>query len=76
MSVTSVPMSLIANKRINITSISRIKQREAEDGKGGGGGWDCFGVKNEKRESLGDIVASFVRIEAVAIVSLCRRLSV
>ena len=38
MGVISVPMSLIANKRINFTSVSKIKQREAEYGKGGGGG--------------------------------------
>jgi hypothetical protein len=36
MSVISVPMSLIANKRINFTSISKIKRWEAEYGKGGG----------------------------------------
>jgi len=35
MSVVSVPKSLIANKRINCTSISKINQREAEYGKGG-----------------------------------------
>jgi hypothetical protein len=48
-------MILIANKRINFTSISKIKQREAEYGKGGW--WACWGVKNEKRQNLGDIVA-------------------
>ena len=35
MSVVSGPVSLIANKRINFALISKIKQREAEYGKGG-----------------------------------------